>query len=52
MPYNSTNGTTRYLMMVTGRDLYQWNEAANTWDVQDTDEWPADTRVDGVDFLN
>jgi len=50
--YNSTDGSTRKLMMVTQRDLYAYNESTGIWDSKDTDEWPADTRVDFINHIN
>lgn len=41
------------LGLVTNRDLYFLNEGTNSFGTAvDTDEWPASTRVDGINFLN
>lgn len=43
---------TRKLLKVTDRDLYLLDEGLGTWSAVDTNEWPATTKVDGVNFLN
>lgn len=49
---NQLDGT-RKLMMVTQRDLYALNEGTASWGSPvASDNWPADKRVDGVNFLN
>lgn len=50
--YSKFDGTFK-LGTVTGRDLYFLNEGTGEWGAAvDTDEWPATTRVDAVNFLN
>jgi hypothetical protein len=49
--YNKTNGTHR-LLAITDRDLWLYTEATATWATIDTDEWPIDTRVSGINFRN
>lgn len=49
--YNTTAGV-HTLMAVTDRDLWAYTEGTTTWATIDTDEWPADTRVSGINFLN
>lgn len=48
--YNPTTSNTNDLKAISDRDLFSWN--GTTWDEDDTDEFPADTRVSGVNFLN
>lgn len=51
--YTSSGVRTRKLVKITQRDLYVYNEGSSSWGTAvDTDEWPADTRVNGVNFLN
>jgi len=49
--YNTTDGL-HYLFLVTQRDLYVLNESTGWGTAIDTDEWTADKRVNGIDFLN
>jgi len=49
--YNKTDGTHK-LFAVADRDLFVVDETTGWGAAVDTDEWPADTQVNGIDFLN
>lgn len=49
--YNSTAGT-HTLFKVASRDLWKYTEGTGTWATTDTDEWPATTKVNMINFLD
>lgn len=49
--YDATDGTHK-LLAVIDQDLKLYDEGAGSWSNVVTDEWPAATAVNGVNFLN